>query len=201
MASRSPSTVTVPWNQQFATLWLVITGPKFYNAQAIKRIAAPWLEENFIEPQRWVAGATRIVPTEIIGRSSSTRDGVRIDVESGFVEIVGGPFNGYNAGIGDKWITSIKAQLRFHNPPATLERLSDARRTLPALRRAIESATGARLQQSALRNSTGTLAGDRGVPATPALPPDPRNWLGAVIGVVMVGSSWAIPKIAEGELL
>jgi hypothetical protein len=199
--ARAPSTLTVPWNQQFATLWLVITGPKFYNAESIKRIAMPVLNEHFIQPQRWVAGATRINPTEITGTTTRTREGVRVDVESGFVEIVGGPFNGYNASIGDRWITSIKAQLRFHNPPATLARLAEARRTLPALRRAIESTTGAHVQQSVLRDSEGALPGDRGVPATPSLPSDPRNWLGVVIGATMVVGSWAIPKIAEGELL
>ncbi len=190
------------WESEFATYWAVMTGPKFYNTESIRRAVEPAFREYFIQPSRWVASAVPIVPQEIIETSGSTRQGVRIEIESGEVVIVGGPFDGYSARPGDRVLTSVKAQLRFNNPPATLARLSEARRSLPNVRRLLETALGARVFQQKLRNSLGgSMAGDRGVPRTPAIPPDPRNLTGAIIGLTMIGTGWALPKIIEGELL
>jgi hypothetical protein len=189
------------WPQEFATYWLVLTGPKFYNVDSIRRALEPVFSQFFIEPSRWVAAGVPIVPVELSETSGSTRQGIRVDVTSNTVAIVGGPFDGYNARIGDRVITSVKAQLRFNQPPATLERLAPARQSLPATRQLLER-MGAAVQQQTMRDSFGgSLPGDRGVPATPMVPPDPRNLTGAVIGMTMIGLGWGLPKIAEGELL
>ncbi len=78
------------WESEFATYWAVITGPKFYNTESIRRAVEPAFREYFIKPSRWAAAGVPIIPQEIVETSSSTRQGVRIDVSSGTVVIVGG---------------------------------------------------------------------------------------------------------------
>lgn len=176
----------IPWHRQFATYWLVLSGPKFVNTESVRRAIAPYLDAHFSHPSKWVAGSVPISPRETIEGG---------DISSGVVAVHGGPFNEFTSRVGDSVMTSIKAQLHIKGGDAGLEHLQAARSGLPALRRAIESATGALVVRQQMRDSFGgSIPGDVGIPATPAVPGDPRNVTGIVLGMALVGTSFGIQR-------
>lgn len=192
----------IRWQDQFATLYILVAGPVQLTAVRFQQIADPLLASKFLPVSRRLAIQSVPIQTERIvetdtGETRPVAPGdPRVIVESSFTRVASGPFADLVVRDGDRIVTGVKYVLRMRQPPATIERLASFRsgdlRTITA---GLSSA-GFDVQSSTIRPWGASIAGDRGVPPTPSLPPDPGSLVGFVLGGTVLLTSLFAERLA-----
>lgn len=183
------ASASVPWSQQFATLYLLVSGSRAMTSAEFDRITAPFMRGTFRSPTRTAAESRPVTAREVV-------EGEPGGVTSAFWEVSGGPFDGAEVRSGDRVITGIKRQLRGVNIPVTLDRLAGFRAgPMREMNNAIARA-GFKVVQSTVRVAGQPLPGDRGIPSTPSIPLDPRAAIGIAIGLTMGVAAIGVERLA-----
>jgi len=194
---------TIRWDQQFATLYVLVAGQKPMTAEKFLSRVNPHLSAKFQpSPRRLAVQSVPIVTQELVetdeGEIRPRQPGDPIVlVESAVISVTGGPFDGLVVRRGDRYITGAKMNLRMKDPPATVDRLATFRANELRAMGSSLSGAGYDVQTSTIRPYGQSISGDRGIPPTPALPPDPGSIVGLVLGGTMLLSSLFIERLAK----
>lgn len=192
----------IRWQDQFATLYILVAGPVPLTATRFKAVADPAVASKFMPVSRRLAIQSIPIQTE---RVAETDEGAirpvapgepRVIVESSFTRVTGGPFEDLVVRDSDRVMTGVKYVLRMIQPPATIERLASFRAGELRTVTAGLSSAGFDVQSSTIRPWGMSIAGDRGIPPTPALPPDPSSIVGLVIGGTVLLSALFTERLA-----
>lgn len=161
------STANMPsgWRKQWATLYLSKVSPNLIPLSSFMEALQPILTGAWKTSQMPVYYSAAIdLRYESFGEeeegeyAASYRDYV----------IDGGPFDGMNVGTNDRYVQAIKWNLQSKDGGPVTPSMVSTERT--AIRQRLRN-----IFQSSFREAGRAIEGDRGVPATPNIPPPPAG--------------------------